>query len=410
MQCSWRLCAMAAAASLVVVSACSSAGGTPSASKDATFNIGVVTAQTGTLAQVDGDLIVPVVKAFAAYYNKQGGILGHQIKLYIRDDGSSVEQAASAIRQLTQETSLDAVIPDYVSAEGLALLPVTNSAKVITMEACITPDCWNAEKYPYNFNVNPPPSAIDIALADYVKANHVQKVGIIADDDTSGQSFASAISGLAKASGFTIVGTQYVPAGATSVATQLAILRSAGAQALAAFPDATPLNVLMSGVQETGWKAKVICPNCFNQAVPVAKLVPGAVAKQLLCVCDRVGARQGDTLPPVAQELSTVMKAYGGLQDVQVTALVADMMAFIRYAYQTAGKLDPSAAVNALNNIGKDTSLAKSTQFYLWRGINVGFTSKSHLPLTSATVKDGFALEQVSPEIQGTYVGTPLNY
>jgi branched-chain amino acid transport system substrate-binding protein len=69
--------------------------------------------------------------------NQAGGIGGRTVELVVEDDGQNPQQAAGAMRRLTQAHVL-AVIGPFTSAMAAAVVPIANEARLLTVSPTVT--------------------------------------------------------------------------------------------------------------------------------------------------------------------------------------------------------------------------------------------------------------------------------
>lgn len=185
-----------AVAVAVVLSACGSSGGSGSGSGDSSkstpFLIGAVQPLTGAFGPVGLD-ILHATEAEANILNAKGGIDGHKIKVISADDGSSVQRGISATQQMISQNKLNLFIPDAVNAQSQ--LPFAKD--VLSFSNCSQAVCGDGSQYPLAFTTNPPASVQVPPLIAYAKKNGWTKVGVLAQDTSDGQFFASQVQKLA---------------------------------------------------------------------------------------------------------------------------------------------------------------------------------------------------------------------
>lgn len=388
-------------------SACASGASGSGNSSSAPFVVGAVLPISGAYSAV-GVAEEPALKAIAAYYNKKGGVLGHKIVLHIVNDGSSLQQAISATRSLASHYQMNLFIPDTISAQTLATLPLVPNA--ISVSVCASDDCGNPAKFPLAFDMNPPPDALFQATARYIAEKGYKRVGMLADDTTSGHSFDTVTTQYLQKLGVTVVAHEFATPGTTDVSVQLSKLKSDGVDAVAAWVSGIGLDTATRSFQAIGWNVPIVLPNGFNYPQSVSTLVPASVAPQVTCVCDAVSVRSGSQLPSYLQNLLGIMKGYASVTSLQLTALTLDEFTIVRYAYQKAGSLDAQKAAAALNQIASDGSLAANGGLFAYHGVNPGFTSSSHFPAVTPLLNSFFGIATVGSAIDGTYPGTVMSF
>lgn len=387
--------------------ASSSSGNSNSPSTSSPFVVGAVLPISGDYSAV-GVAEEPALKAIVAHYNKTGGVLGHKIELHIINDGSSLQQAISATRSLASQYQMNLFIPDTISAQTLATLPLVPGA--LSVSVCASNDCGNPGKFPLAFDMNPPPDALFQATARYLADKGYKRVGMLADDTTSGHSFDTVTTQYLKKLGVTVAAHEFATPGTTDISVQLSKLRSSGVSAVAGWVSGMGLDTATRSFQAIGWKVPIVLPNGFNYPQSVDTLVPSSVAPQVVCVCDAVSIRTSSQVPAQIQSLLDIMKGYGPVTSLQLTALTLDEFTIAKYGYEKAGSLDAKKVAAALEQIASDSSVAKSTDFYAYYGVNPGFTSSSHFPAVMPLLKSFFGTATVAKAVNGTYPGTKMAF
>ena len=378
-----------------------SGGGSGGAKGD--FVVGTVQPLSGTY-QAAGVDIVHGLEAEAAILNQHGGILGHHVTVVSADDGSSEQRGISATKSLILSHKLSMFEPGVIF--GSSELPLVSN--LLSVNLCAAAACGDGAKYPKDFTMNPPAANQVPSVLAYAKAHGLTKVGILATTDPAGQGFTQVVNATAKAAGLTVTKAEGFDPAATDVSAQLQALKGSGAQALLTWAAGTSIGPVMKGMQSLGWSAPVLgTPTIFT--APVDSFVPKAVQHQLVCLCYRVGVREGSSIPSTIAPLVAKLKTYGTIESMQDAGLAADTLALAAYGYQKAGKLDASAAATAIQNIGSDTSYPGS-MFWGYRHSNPGFKGTVHSPAEGNLAHGFYSAATVSPLISGTYKGKPFNY
>ena len=396
-----------AVAVAVVLSACGSSGGSGSGSGDSSkstpFLIGAVQPLTGAIGPVGLD-ILHATEAEDNILNAKGGIDGHKIKVISADDGSNVQRGISATQQMISQNKLNLFIPDAVNAQSQ--LPFAKD--VLSFSNCSQAVCGDGSQYPLAFTTNPPASVQVPPLIAYAKKNGWTKVGVLAQDTSDGQFFASQVQKLAGPAGLKLVGTEYFDPTATNITSEIQKLRADGTQAIIGWTVGTTVGVAATGLQDLGWKVPLIGPPAIFTA-PVQTLVPASVQKQVTCICYLVGTRPGATLSPITAPLAAAMKQYGTIYSLLVAGLAADGVALAAYGYTKAGSLNAQAAAKALDSIGADANYPAS-ELYVFRNTNPDYSATVHSPANAKLNTGFFGVSHPSAVLDGTYIGTPFNY
>ncbi|HET9691735.1 MAG TPA: ABC transporter substrate-binding protein, partial [Acidimicrobiales bacterium] len=206
------ICAAAAAASLVALSACSSAsthsstgsgasssGGTAASGGGASSSGGGIAAgapisfgetlpETGPAA-----LYAPMaagVSAYFQYVNAQGGVNGHQLKITSLDDQYQPPVSVQLTRQLVDQDHIFAEVASNGSAAVKADLTVLTPANIPLIGPATGADFLYPNRPIKNvFSVWPAYHIDGQTLANYaVKTLHLNKIGVFYQNDDFGKS------------------------------------------------------------------------------------------------------------------------------------------------------------------------------------------------------------------------------
>lgn len=162
---------------LVVLSEASFASGKAKAQGIEPFRIGFVTALSGPFA---GPLGVPARHAAeliadainqgtmpAPYGTK--GIAGRPVELVLIDEAGNTTKQVSEFRNLAQRQAVDAVVGYILSGNCLAVAPVAEELKILTvLSICSTPRIFEESKYKYVFRTSATGIVDSVAAGRYV--------------------------------------------------------------------------------------------------------------------------------------------------------------------------------------------------------------------------------------------------
>lgn len=368
------------------------------------FVVATAEPTSGAFAAIGKDVELGL-KAEAYLINKKGGILGHKVVVKSLNDASTVQRTLSAARQLTSGSTVNLFVGTPVDApEELPL--VTHN---LFTSNCVVAVCGNGSKYPYAFSVNPTTSIQLQPIMAYLKSKHYKKVGLVAQNHTDGQTFVNEMKSTAKKSGVQIVGTALFNSTATSVTTQLQQLKSEGAEALAAWTPGTTVSVVMSGMQDIGWKAPVIGSLAVFTG-DADTLVPPSTYSQLTCMCFDTGVRQGSKVSSAYKPLAKAMARFGKPTSFSVAAMGADSLAIPAWAYQKDHSLNYKAAAKTMATIYKYNVRTIRPQLWTYRKANPEYHGDVHSPVHASVSKGFFAVAHPGKIVFGTYPGKSFNY
>jgi branched-chain amino acid transport system substrate-binding protein len=358
---------------------------------------------TGAFGPV-GTTLVAGMNAQAALLNKQGGILGRQIQINIKDSASDTQQAVSAMRDvLSDPSSVDAVVAEATGSLNAAVMPIVAPTKIISVTSSVSPSN-SATDFSFGTSANDESAA----SLQAIKSLHLTKVGIIGTDDDTGQADAHYLSALAPKYGLSVVNTELFDPNGKDYTTQLQKLRAAGAQVLTGNLKGTPIGVFGNGLANIGWTDVKVVGDLGWGSSPLSTLIPKSVQPQVTWA-GALGATRIDGQLTASQQqfIQAIKDTHGQLLSLTASGVGADMVTALKYAFDKAGKVDQAAAVKAMEGMKDDPSAASLPwRFFVGQG-----------PRYSASVHDSsninpaimFALDAISNPVDGTYEGTKIS-
>ncbi|CAB3630436.1 ABC transporter substrate-binding protein [Achromobacter pestifer] len=109
------------------------------------FRLGALNSITGVGGPY-GPAMLEAIKIAIAEVNAAGGAAGRQIQLYAEDDQTKPDAAVLAVKKLIEINKVEAVVGIWPSSVGLAAMPITNAAGLITMNTCGAPEMLTENK------------------------------------------------------------------------------------------------------------------------------------------------------------------------------------------------------------------------------------------------------------------------
>lgn len=104
-------------------------GGAATGGSDDVIKIGLITAETGDIAQY-GMAVENAVKLAAEQINEAGGIDGKEIKLVIYDNKGDAQESVTLFRRLVNNDKIDALVGPVISGTTLAVAPLAEESKI----------------------------------------------------------------------------------------------------------------------------------------------------------------------------------------------------------------------------------------------------------------------------------------
>lgn len=207
-------------AGVVALTACSGSDG--GAGGDDEFRVGVVLSLTGPAAPF-GIPERDAVELLAKQVNDDGGVNGRDVVLFIEDDKTDPTEAAKAVRKLTTDEKVHAIVGATVGSATLAAAPIAAAAKVPMVAPngtiSVTDPKNDFAEWVFRSSMNDR-LGIDKALANANEAG-LKDVGVIYQQDAYGESsLARAEEVVDETDGMKIVGTGAAPVAATDLSAQ----------------------------------------------------------------------------------------------------------------------------------------------------------------------------------------------
>lgn len=304
------------------------------------IRIGSFLAVTGPAAFL-GDPEAKTLKLYVQKLNKEGGINGRKVELYLYDSGLDAKKAITFAKRLIDQDKVDVIVGGTTTGETMAVVPIVQRAQVPFVSLAgasviVKPTKKWVFKTPHTDRM-----AVDKVYAD-MKKRGFTKIGLIAGSGGFDKSCVGNAKDLAKKRGITIVASETYGKGDTDMTPQLTKIKNApGVQSVLFCGFGAPAVIVTRNYHQLGIKA----PLYHNHGSCSKKFVTGAGA-----------AAEGTRLPCAALLVADKLPA----SDRQKRVALA-----YSSAYQSAYKTDVSTfgghAYDALIIVVEAIKRAKST-------------------------------------------------
>lgn len=368
--------------------------------------IGVVLPLTGVAGSI-GTSTLAGIEAEVERVNAEGGILGSELRVEVRDDATDPQRGALAGRELMENPDIVAIVPSAISSIALAILPEATDKKLLAVTPALAPTVTDPASFPYSFGVTWSAAQNQAACVRRLVDLGVEKIGLIGSDDEAGRDFLSNSTAVAEDLDLEVVGQEAFPLDSKDVTANLQKLRDAGAEAVLTFPPGSSIGVVMGGMADLGWDVPVV-GNAAAITGDVSELVPDSVADQLEAITTRLAARSDAERSDIEQERIDAILEQGDVTSMTNAATGVEAIAVMRYAFEKAGSFDGEAAAKALEGMSADMSIEKDT-FFMFAASSPGYDATHHRPDNANTDTGFWAVVRVSELIDGTLEGEPFD-
>jgi ABC-type branched-subunit amino acid transport system substrate-binding protein len=314
------------------------------AQSSGTWTVGEIAAMSGPAATV-GVRLNQVTKMWVDEVNKGGGIRGHKIELITCDDSARPEKAVACARDLLAKHVV-LLFNNSLTASILAVEPlVKNGPAMIVPSPNITPPADS-----YVFQVSPSDLYLTIAIADFLKANNIKKLGMVAATDASGEVGVASAKKVFPAQGIALKLTR-IDLRATDASTQLASVASNDVKVIYSSYSGGGAATVVKSYHNLGLQQPLIV-SYANLSDAFVSVVKNELPPHLLGTS--IKALVPDLLNDAGERQRTLAfrkeyhRVYGGLPDM----------------INLLGKLNVDVADAVLKNV-KDPSDARAVKRYL---------------------------------------------
>lgn len=199
------------------------------------------------------------MQLWASDVNAQGGILGAQVKLVLRDDGGDASQSTTVARGMVQ-SGIKIVEGPLSPITGPTAAPIYQASNVLALAAVAGgPDFESTTSDQTSFTLGASRDAQALFIANYLKKRGLTNVGVLYSSDPFGTPFSKSFQ--TQASGLKLT-VQQMTSTDTDVTQQLNALRDAGAQAVVLFVElpSPEIATVLTSMDSIKWVVPVVGP------------------------------------------------------------------------------------------------------------------------------------------------------
>lgn len=245
-------CVATSIAVTLTATACSSGGSGPSDGANSTINVGTITALTGPNAALSSQ--ARGIQAYFSNIDAQGGINGHQIKVFVGNDQFNPALTPGVASQLVGKDHVQMMCGIAGSADAAAIKPFLASQKVADVApASGSPDLV-IPPTPTEYEVIPAYEPLTADLVKYaVNVLHKKKIAIAYTSDDVGLPALAGAKYELKQLHLKLVAQVQFSLTATSLAPQAAQLKASGADFVILWHVAAPFALLVNNANQIGF-------------------------------------------------------------------------------------------------------------------------------------------------------------
>ncbi len=169
-----------------------------------TVRIGVSIGLTGKYSKM-ADMQKKAYLLWEETVNKNGGLMGNQVKMIIRDDKSDKKTAQQIYEQFIVNEKLDFVIGPYSSGITGAVMPIAEKNGYPVLAAGAASDKLWSQGYKYLFGIFIPASRYAVGFLEMAAMNGITEIAITYADDSFSTTLAEGAMKWGKEFGLNIV-------------------------------------------------------------------------------------------------------------------------------------------------------------------------------------------------------------
>lgn len=193
--------------------------------------------------------------------NASGGILGRKFELVRRDDESMPAKGVIAARELIFKERVAVIFGGLDTPVSVAIASIVNAKKVPFMSpwAAGTQITRNGASPNYVFRVSAVDEIVDRAMVRYSqKMFNAKKPGLILVNNPWGESNKKGLIAALDALNMKAAGIEKMESSDVDVVSQLARLKSSGADVLFLVGNVGPASQVVKSLERMGWKVPVV--------------------------------------------------------------------------------------------------------------------------------------------------------
>ena len=248
------------------------------------IKIGAIFAVTGPAAYL-GAPEEKTVRMLVDDINKNGGILGRQVQLVIKDSGASSEKAISFARQLIEEDNVVAIIGPTTSGESMAIKDICQKAGM-PLFSCASSETIVSPVAKYVFKSPQKDNYIVEWLYQTMNTMGISRIGVIAANTGFGNGGKAQLEKYASKYGIEIAIAEVYDANATDLSSLLTKVNAVGVQAVVNWSIEPAQAIVAKNMRQLKMEAQLFQSHGFGNIKYVE--AAGEAAEGIIFPCGRL--------------------------------------------------------------------------------------------------------------------------
>jgi len=319
--------------------------------KQKPIKIGAIFAATGP-ASFLGAPEAKTAEMLVEKINSEGGLLGRQLKLIVKDSGGSPEKAVSFAKQLIEEENVTAIIGPSTSGETLQIKPICEKAGMVLLS------CAAAEKIvnpvaDYVFKTPQKDSQAAAWIFKTIKDMDITQVALVTGNTGFGKAGKEQVEKAAKEYGVDIVISEVYDKRSTDLAGILTKVNGTDAEAVINWSIVPAQAIIAKNMKQLGMEIPLFQSHGFGNLKYVEQA--GKAAEGIIFPCGRLLI--AEKLPddhPQKDVLVEYKNSYEDRYNESVSTFgghAYDALMIAVNAIKQAGTTDKKAVRDAIENM-----------------------------------------------------------
>lgn len=304
------------------------------------FRLGSLNSITG-IGGPYGPYMLEAIKIAVNEVNSAGGAAGRTFQIFAEDDQTKPEAAVLAVKKLVEINKVEAVVGIWASSVGLATMPITNDANIITMNTCGAPEMLTENKKGLAWMFQASNAIFGNAFAEVARRRGFKRPAVMAFNNSTFVGQANYFKSAWEANGGKVSEFVIYEPNQSSYRTELArvLATKPDVISLSAYrPDAT---IILKEWYQTGQECKFIMPGWTANEDLVKAL--GKEAMEGIISISNVAAEEHPAFKRFASEFKKVTNREPDIFSAQSY----DMVITLALALEAAGAEADVAGVNS---------------------------------------------------------------